>query len=362
LSFAGVTHQYLDNLPGDAPYDVHVTVTDKDGASTSSDAAETVRNVAPTVSFTSQSISVQGQTRTFDGTAVDPGTLDTLTATVDYGDGSGVQPVTVNSDRSIHFNHVYTSAGSFNATVTVTDKDGATGTYTLPVSVAVVAIEPDPADATKTQVAVGGTTGDDAITVTRALRQAGLAVTLNGVFLGVYTPTARVVIFGQAGNDIEMAAQTDLPTQLFGGDGNDILYGGDAGSMLVGGAGNDLLVGGNGRDILIGGLGADRLLGNAGDDILVAGSTSYDADPTALIALRSEWISSDAYADRVRLIQNGGGLNGAKVLNSSTVFNDSSADTLAGNDGQDWFLYNFTGDGTRDVALDAKSTEVQSDI
>jgi Ca2+-binding RTX toxin-like protein len=42
-----------------------------------------------------------------------------------------------------------------------------------------------------------------------------------------------------------------------------------------------------GRDLLIGGAGADRIVGNEDDDVLIAGFTRYDADPTALAAIRS---------------------------------------------------------------------------
>ena len=90
-----------------------------------------------------------------------------------------------------------------------------------------------------------------------------------------------------------------------------------------------------GRDILIGGSGANTLTAGSGDDIMIAGSTSYDNNITALLALSAEWGRTDAnYATRVAHLQGtlSGGLNGSYFLNTSTVFDDPAgvADLLVG--------------------------------
>jgi Ca2+-binding RTX toxin-like protein len=160
-------------------------------------------------------------------------------------------------------------------------------------------------------------------------------------------------IFGEAGNDVINGGLGD--DLLLGGDGNDVLDGavgndhlyGQAGNdTLVGGVGNNILVGGDGNDklvarpgrnILIGGTGRDQLYGSAFDDILIAGSTAHDEDDAALQAILDEWTSGNSYATRVSNIRNGGGANGAFVLDDTTVIDDGAADILIGSGGQDWF-------------------------
>ena len=97
-------------------------------------------------------------------------------------------------------------------------------------------------------------------------------------------------------------------------------------------------------------------MGNGGDDILVAGRTAYDNDPAALRALQAEWGRTDiAYAGRIGHLvgSSAGGRNGATLLTTSSVFNDSAVDILTGAAGQDWFLANTAGAGVRDNMTDA---------
>jgi len=68
------------------------------------------------------------------GLFVDPG-ADTWTATVDYGDGSGLQPLALNPDKTFALSHVYADGGVFTVTVTVTDDDGGSGSDTTEVTV-----------------------------------------------------------------------------------------------------------------------------------------------------------------------------------------------------------------------------------
>src|SRR5206468_623453 len=93
LSFSGVSHQYLDNRPGDAPYAVTALVTDNDGSAGSGSAAVAVANVAPAdlaLSLSAGSIAARvPYTTLFRST--DPGTQDTHTVVIDWGDGSAAQ-------------------------------------------------------------------------------------------------------------------------------------------------------------------------------------------------------------------------------------------------------------------------------
>ena len=64
---------------------------------------------------------------TADATIVDPGTLDTETCSIDWGDGT-TNTLFVGTLRECQAPHTYAAAGSYTVAVTVTDKDGGTGT------------------------------------------------------------------------------------------------------------------------------------------------------------------------------------------------------------------------------------------
>jgi hypothetical protein len=79
-------------------------------------------------------------------------------------------------------------------------------------------------------------------------------------------------------------------------------------------------------------------VGGAGEDILIGSSTSWDTNLAALKVILAEWARTDAdYATRINPLRNGGGLNDSYLLNTSTVFDDFTADTLKGDGGLDWF-------------------------
>lgn len=92
-----------------------------------------ILNVAPVVDAGSDVTIVKRDTFVGSGFIVDPGN-DAWTATVDYGDGSGVQPLTV-SGNTFALSHVFADAGIYTATVEVTDGSGARGSDALQVQV-----------------------------------------------------------------------------------------------------------------------------------------------------------------------------------------------------------------------------------
>jgi len=123
------THSYSDN----SNYIVKVTVTDPYGAESTATTSVMVVNVAPTVAAFAGETILRGETYASAGTFADAG-KDSWTATVDYGDGSGVRPLAL-AGNGFSLSHAYATAGTFTVTVRVTDDDGDTGTRTAVVVV-----------------------------------------------------------------------------------------------------------------------------------------------------------------------------------------------------------------------------------
>jgi hypothetical protein len=76
---------------------------------------------------------IAGEAYAANGSFADPGN-DAWTASVDYGDGSGPQPVSL-SGKTFALSHVYAAAGTFRVTVTVGDDGGASGSASATVNV-----------------------------------------------------------------------------------------------------------------------------------------------------------------------------------------------------------------------------------
>ncbi len=126
-----------------------------------------------------------------------------------------------------------------------------------------------------------------------------------------------------------------LIQNVIGSAGNDILVGNDIpvgnGSVLTGGAG---------RDLLIAGALASILNGGDDEDILIGGTTDYDRNATALLAIMTEWSRTDAdYATRVSNLRNGA--NGLPSMNANTVQSNGGSNTLNGNAGLDFYFANL---------------------
>lgn len=139
-----LSHQYLDDDPTATPsdsYTISVTLSDDDTGSDSGSTSIQVDNVAPTVSAGADETIDEGTAFVGVGSFSDPGTMDTWTATVDYGDGSGLQSLALNPDKSFSLDHFYGDNDTYTVSVTVTDDDGGTTTDTL--SVTVLNVAPD---------------------------------------------------------------------------------------------------------------------------------------------------------------------------------------------------------------------------
>ncbi len=128
---ATVSHTYAQN----GVFTVRVVVTDTRGLVTEAVTMATVSNVAPGIGAFAGATLLPGETYTAGAGFTDPG-ADSWTATVDYGDGTGVQPLAL-SGMTFALSHLYAAAGSFTVTVRITD-DLTTSAGTATVTVMTV--------------------------------------------------------------------------------------------------------------------------------------------------------------------------------------------------------------------------------
>src|ERR1041385_45325 len=124
-TFGGPVEQrwrFVDN----GTFTVSVIVRDTSGASDTASMVVTVNNVAPWfMNFATpswQAVGAAGLTRL---EVSDSGSLDTVTVTVDWGDGSH-DTRTVDRDRENQLLHTYVATGSYAVRATIRDKDGGT--------------------------------------------------------------------------------------------------------------------------------------------------------------------------------------------------------------------------------------------
>ena len=153
------SHVYAD----DDAYTVTVTVTDDDGGVGSDTFSVIVDNVAPTVDAGEDQIASGDGTVSLDpATFNDLGTLDTHTATIDWGDGTATEAGAVSespfgppgdvpgANGTVSGSHTYTGSGTYTVTVTVTDDDLGSASDTFTVSLCLdpkdVVFNPDSPD------------------------------------------------------------------------------------------------------------------------------------------------------------------------------------------------------------------------
>lgn len=330
-------------------YEVSLTVTDEgtlpgpeDDHSATASETLTVDNVAPSVAITGPGAGVPGQELTFTLTATDASTADAEAGFhfhIDWdGDGQVDESIPATAGTtSATVSHVFTAKGNYTIRATAEDKDGGVSEEdTLAVTVKTVTLEND-------ELTIGGTTGNDVITIVPAGRQSAAGSTVrvfvNRVYQGKFAGVKAITAYAQAGNDrIHLAGSIKAGATLYGGDGNDWLKSAAGSDVLIGGEGNDFLNAHTGHDVLIGGAGADHLLGGPGDDLLIAGTTAFDEDEAALEALQELW-GGGSYASRVEALRSGA--EAVTLLASgddATVQDDDARDVLNGVSGTDWLF------------------------
>jgi hypothetical protein len=124
----------FDMVGQDGVFTVSLQVTASDGGFTDSDSTTvTVHNVAPSVALGSDAPQPENSPVTVSGIVSDPGWLDLLTATIDWGDGSVVETIfgVLENDRPLatltfDIPHTYGDNGLFTAEVCGSDDDTTT--------------------------------------------------------------------------------------------------------------------------------------------------------------------------------------------------------------------------------------------
>jgi hypothetical protein len=315
--------------------------------------------VVPRARISGPSAGFRNQTLTFTlgaDSGLPAGTV--FTYAIDWT-GDGVVDQTVTGPGGTVVTHSYANAGWYGVQVTATVRIG-TEDYTsymvysnLLIVAVTVTIQADPGDATRSALVVEGTADIDHLTLYQG---AGNAIDLivSGYRVASYSAPggaafAHLLVYGHGGDDaLELSGNVTVPALLFGGDGDDYLNAGgsSANNVLVGGAGHDGLYGGSSRDLMIGGLGVDTLRAARGGAILIGGSTDYDANVQALLAIMKEWGRTDVdYNTRVKHLNGSlsGGLNGSYRLTRTTVHDDNAIDSLYGWAGMDWYVVSGSG-------------------
>jgi hypothetical protein len=290
---------------------------------------------------------VEGSPISLSGTFSDVGTLDTHQASVNWGDGSAIEQLSLaelNGSGSFSGDHTYAGGGIYTITVTLTDDDGGQDVRTTSAVITGVGV----LDGTLTIV---GTLDDDRVTINQqgnGLLKVHADFLPSGNFKTLdLDDVDRIMVYLCEGDDhLTMAGNIDLPAILDGGGGDDDLKSSRGLSVLLGGAGDDKLNAGQGRSLLVGGTGRDNLNGGNDDDILIGGSSSVDTDNAALLALMDAWGGIGSYEDRV-----------GDVTSLLDVWDDLENDDLNGTSGRDLYFDGF-GDDLQGVKTNGNGAEI----
>ena len=121
-----------------------------------------------------------------------------FTYNISFGDGP---TKAVTAPSPLLLNHVYTYAGTFTVSVTATDEYGhVSAIATAKITIVPVYLSVDPFNSSQTALLIGGTSGNDTISLTASGKN-GIDVTLDGVNEGVFSTSGPVIVFGQGGKD-----------------------------------------------------------------------------------------------------------------------------------------------------------------
>lgn len=202
----------------DGTFTLTLTVSDGVNPAVVATGTLTVANVAPSVTITAPASGTLFQlvdpvpvTASF----TDPGTNDTHTCSVDFGDGTTVPGTVVEAAGAgtCTATHTYSTGGMKTITVTVTDDDGGAGTATVTIDINsppnCTTVTPDqsslwpPNHALRT-ISLGGATDPDGDVVTLTVTAVTQDEALNGLGDGDTSPDA---VLGPASNQVQLRAE-----------------------------------------------------------------------------------------------------------------------------------------------------------
>lgn len=270
-------------------------------------------------------------------------------------------------------------AGAGSATVTVVLRDSggtANGGSDLSVartfSITLSPFNPETTPGVRlvgSELVITGSDGTDTVKVSPQSGKVKVDATLNGKKVSqTFSGVTGVRVDTRGGNDsVTFASNLTLPTWTSAGAGNDTVTGGGGADVIYlgtgddtanAGAGNDFVAGGAGEDLVQGGAGTDALYGGADNDLL-AGEAGVDAVFGQLgndLLFGGTAAVRDTRRDSLRQVLTDwdpslGGIY-TNIRNRLTVSNDSTADTLQGEGGTDWFWIHAL-----DVITDLESGE-----
>jgi hypothetical protein len=276
-------------------------------------------------------------------TFTDAGTLDTHEATVDWGDGTPVESLTLVQGAgfgSVSGSHAYADGGVYEVTMTLTDDDTGTDQSTTLAVITGIGLSNGTLYIVGTNELDGDHVSVHAVGKNKVRAHADF---IDEAFRTYdLAQVDRIVAYlGEGDDHMTIANSLRMPAIVHGGGGNDHLVAGGGPTVLLGDLGDDMLVGGKGRNVLIGGEGLDRISAGKRDDVLIGGSTDVDDDNHALLTVLAAWDADDLYDNRVTAID-------ALI----TVLDDGDEDKLTGASGLDLFY-----DGLGDILNDMKPTE-----
>jgi hypothetical protein len=161
LALSGKTFSLSNLYEEDGIYTVTVKVQDDDSGEGIDTLTVTVNNVAPTIDSLTGDIINENGVATVSGTFSDPGTMDTFTVTIDWGEGSPQDYSYPAGSTSFIETHQYlddnptaTASDVYSVSVTVTDDD--TGSDSDSTSVTVNNVAPTIDSATGDTINEGG--------------------------------------------------------------------------------------------------------------------------------------------------------------------------------------------------------------
>jgi hypothetical protein len=314
LAFGGITHQYLDNPPGGAPgYTISVTVSDEDGGSASTTTSVQVVNVAPSnlaLALSSATINENAST-SLSGSFADPGTLDTHTVVVNWGDGGSS---TVNLAAGVTtfggLSHQYLDNpagapnGSYAITVSVTDKDG--GATSAATSVTVQNVAP----------------ANLSLALSAAVINQGGSTALSGGFTDAGTLDTHVVSINW-GDGNQSTLNLAAGVLSFGGANHQYVAAAGTYTVAVTVTDNDLASVTGTTTVQVNGSDDDKIKGPKkgvrGEDL------AFQLDPGTALTSQASLSYTIDWNDNGRYVQN---VKGAPGLTVHHVFTNSGAHTI----------------------------------